>query len=324
MTMLDAIVDDWRLAWVRSDLDLSDVTVAPSGRMLAELRRRRALLRRPTTAVGEERALAAAFPVTVAETRALAWRRLEQGPGVAVLEGSAFREFDEPERRSIFRIACRALGRIRAQDAAGTAYATVMDLGARLADGGRYHQSNESGVLHTDGPQLASPPDYVGLLCVHPARTGGETRLVSVYSVHNAFLTARPDALALLYDRFAFERRGLESADTIRAPVFAYRHGRRLRFRYLGQYVRSGHEVARSPLSVEHRQALDLLDGYLGREDLTLSVALAAGDILWFDNRRVAHGRTAFHDDAGVRRRELERIWIARRRGSRRDRALPG
>lgn len=49
--------------------------------------------------------------------------------------------------------------------------------------------------FHADGA------DIVGLLCLHRARRGGESRIASAGAVHNALLDERPDLLEVLHHR---------------------------------------------------------------------------------------------------------------------------
>ena len=37
----------------------------------------------------------------------------------------------------------------------------------------RYHQTNLGGSIHSDGPQLDTPPNYVAMACLNQAEKGG-------------------------------------------------------------------------------------------------------------------------------------------------------
>ena len=94
------------------------------------------------------------------------------------------------------------------QNAKGEEFISVKDTGASMKSGGRYHQTKEGGSLHTDSPQFEEIPDYIGLLCMHGAKSGGQSRLISAYSVHNRMLTEHPTLLDTLYEEFHFDKRG--------------------------------------------------------------------------------------------------------------------
>jgi hypothetical protein len=115
--------------------------------------------------------------------------------------------------------------------------------------------------------------------------------------------------LRLLYEDFLFEKRG-SSPDVTRAPIFSVRDGR-LRFRYLGRYIRAGHEVTNTPLSVEAQRALTKVDELLEREALVHTFSLRRNEMLFFDNLRTVHGRTGFEDDPRAPR-VMERVWLRR------------
>ena len=65
----------------------------------------------------------------------------------------------------------------------------IKDLGKSMKTGGRYHHTKEGGSYHTDGSHLyKNPPDYVGLLCINPAKKGGVSKFMSAYTIHNKLL----------------------------------------------------------------------------------------------------------------------------------------
>jgi hypothetical protein len=53
--------------------------------------------------------------------------------------------------------------------------------------------------LSTDNSFDDGIADYVGLLCIQPAKSGGLSQVVSGYSVHNELLAKHRDLLEILY-----------------------------------------------------------------------------------------------------------------------------
>jgi alpha-ketoglutarate-dependent taurine dioxygenase len=312
MQGLTAIVTDRDRAWQAADLDPERLEVALSGAALEELERHRDALRKAPEDFSDTSHALDRLPVTVEEMQRLRDTHLDRGCGLVVIAGSSLARFTDRERKNIHWVLCSALGAVVGQDERGTKFAAVKDTGQRTAAGGRYHQSNEGGVLHTDGPQYESPPDYVGLLCVNPACEGGQGRAISAYTVHNALVSEHPELVPVLHRAFHFERRGATLPTTTSAPIFAYEGEDGFRFRYLGSYIRSGHALAKRTLSPEQRSALAVVEELLARPRFVVSVPLAKADIWFFDNRRLAHGRTEFHDDPHGRMppREMGRVWI--------------
>lgn len=306
-------VSEPHLAWTGDSVDPASCFAELSQKVTGELRTQRDRLQVPTSEFATDSHAATHFPLFNKELLHFRQAQLHDGFGVLVIRGTSLPGFTDLERRNIYWTACRILGVPLPQNERGEFYISVRDMKQRMTAGGRYHQSNEGGELHTDSPQYPQPPDYVGLYCVHAAYRGGESRLLSAYSVHNALLEEDPALLAALYDKFHFEQRGSNPVQTTLAPIFQVIDGR-LMFRYLGSYVRSGHDVMNAPLSYRHHAALRALDVALSRDDLILDLTLQDGDMLFFDNARVVHGRKAFEDDPTNRQppRELDRAWIRR------------
>jgi hypothetical protein len=250
------------------------------------------------------------FPTLLAAVESLRRRCLEDGFGAFVLRADAFGELTEVERANAFWLVLRGLGTPIPQNEAGERFVAVRDEGQRMSAGGRYHKSNEGGELHTDGPQFDQPPRWVGLRCVRRAAVGGASKLVSAYSIHNALLEEAPQLLPLLYEAYHFHRK--PRPETTFAPIFERgATARDLRVRYLGEYVRSGHRVAGSPLDGAHAEALAALDRALAQEErFVVELGLGDGDVLVFDNYRILHGRSAFQDQGDRPGRELSRVWV--------------
>ena len=93
-----------------------------------------------------------------------------------------------------FWIVARHLGdAVVSQNAKGHLLGHVKDLGQTLADpSSRGPYTRERIEYHSDAC------DVVGLLCLHPARSGGESTLVSAGQVYNVMLERRPDLVEAL------------------------------------------------------------------------------------------------------------------------------
>lgn len=98
------------------------------------------------------------------------------------------------------------IGTPAGQNADGDVLTHIRD--ERLAESGpevRRCRTNQRQDFHTDGA------DVFGLLCLHRARSGGESRLASSAAVYNKIPERRPDLLDVLYEPFAWDRNGEES-----------------------------------------------------------------------------------------------------------------
>jgi hypothetical protein len=101
-----------------------------------------------------------------------------------------------------------------------------------------------------------------------------------------------------------------------RFPVFA-RDGEPAGWtlRYMRYWLERGQERAGASVTPEVAHALDLLDEMLAAPPHVVRFRLEAGDMLWVNNRTVAHDREAFVDDPAAPRL-LWRMWVQRRRGA--------
>lgn len=241
---------------------------------------------------------------------------LDNGYGVVLITGLDTAVFPVLAQKSIYLMIGNLLGTLMIQNAKGEEFISVKDTGASMKSGGRYHQTKEGGSLHTDSPQFEEIPDYIGLLCMHGAKSGGQSRLISAYSVHNRMLTEHPTLLDTLYEEFHFDKRGDfeqgESPTTFQ-PIFKY-DGSELSFRYLVDYIKAGHKLADSPLTDTKVKALNAIDRLLEDESLVVELNMEAGQIQFINNHRIVHGRRPFEDyPEEHRKRNMMRMWLKRR-----------
>jgi hypothetical protein len=235
---------------------------------------------------------------------------LENGRGFAIIESPAL----APQFTScLYRIVGQGLGKPFAQNVDGVMLYDVRDAGQDLTKGARFSVTNYESSFHTDNSFGDDILDYVGLLCLNVAKSGGRSQIVSGCSVHNVMLQEYPNELATLYEPFHVDRRGgvrTGESSTVRFPVFANRQDE-LVVRYLRYWIEAGHEKANQPLTTAQRNALDVLDDVLNRPELRVEFDLKPGDMYFINNRWTLHNRTAFEDHPEPeRRRHLVRLWL--------------
>ena len=230
-----------------------------------------------------------------------------------MIDGKCFSDFSREETIGIYNKICKALGTLYVQNIKNEKFVVIKDEGKSMMSGGRYHQTKEGGSFHTDSPQWNKVPDFVGLCCVNPAKKGGESKFVSAYSIHNEILKEHKHFLKILYDQFHFDKRGEYRSDespTVFEPIFTYDNNH-LKLRYLRDYINDGHKIQNMPLSKEQNGALDCLDKIIHDENLAVSYELKQGDMVFLNNGRVLHGRTAFEDFEDInKKRQMIRTWI--------------
>lgn len=234
-------------------------------------------------------------------------RLLFDGPGFALIRGVAVAGPQADAEQALFGLG-GLIGRPLAQDGNGTRIDAVRD---ERSAGVRGAKTNRSLPYHTDMAHLV--PDVFMLLTVRPARTGGASLLASGHTAVNALARQDPARLAVLRERFDFDRAqdaapGQSPVDS--APIVAHTGGG-VRVRYNRARIHRGHRLSGRPLTDQARAALDALDETLAAQAHTLELFLEPGDVLAVNNHAILHSRTEFTDDPGGPGRLLLRHWIA-------------
>ncbi|GAA0397877.1 hypothetical protein GCM10010357_18720 [Streptomyces luteireticuli] len=241
-----------------------------------------------------------------ADPVARAARCLYDGPGLAVVRGLGLDALTDDECVTVCRRFMAPLGGLRPVDPDHPGDSLVTAEPSAPAPPARAHRPEEDLALHTDRARFPGPPRLLGMLCIRPARHGGESVLVSGHAVHNVLLRSRPAVLSDLYQDFHFGR-GPDFEHIY--PVFRRSAGR-LHVQYNRYWITRGQQEHGTPLSTAQVAALDAFDEVLADPRMALRVRLRRGDLLLMDNMAILHGRTSFVDPppshAG---RCLARVW---------------
>lgn len=240
---------------------------------------------------------------------------LEAGRGFGVITGLDVARYSDEEQQAAYWAVGHALGRPFEQNVQGTVLYSVRDTGMSVDQGARFSVTNAESSFHTDNSFGETVLDYVGLLCLRTARSGGVNQVVSGYSAVEELRAEHPDAYGVLCRPFHVDRRGgvrEGESPTVRMPVIEWRDGELL-FRYLRYWIEVGHQKAGEPLTPEQVRALDTLDAVLERPDLRAEFSLERGQMFWINNRWILHNRTAFEDHTDPElRRHYVRLWVRR------------
>ncbi|HEV3205161.1 MAG TPA: TauD/TfdA family dioxygenase [Gemmataceae bacterium] len=237
----------------------------------------------------------------------------ESGRGFAVIDQVSIDRYSVPEAKLLYWLLGQILGIPFEQNVQGTLLYDVRDTGQDVAYGARFSVTNAESTFHTDNSFGSSILDYVGLLCLATAKSGGRSQVASAYGVHNDLLAHYPEELHTLYKPFHFDRRGgvLEGqAPTVEYPVFHW-DGRDLTVRYLRYWIDTGHQKASRPLTAAQNRALDALDNVIAKPEMRVEFDLQPGQMFFINNRWILHNRTAFEDHPDLdRRRHYVRLWL--------------
>jgi len=232
------------------------------------------------------------------------------GRGFVLIRALPVKQWSKREAAIAFLGIGAQLGSLRSQNAQGHLLGHVKDLGRSGSDPDvRIYQTRERQTYHTDSC------DVVGLLCLHPARSGGLSSLVSSVTICNEMSRCRPDLLKVLFEPIETDRRGEVPEGQkpyFRIPIFNW-HAGLLSTIYQRQYIESARRFPDvPPLTPLQIEALDLFDALANDPALHLGMELQPGDIQLVHNHTVLHDRTAFEDwPEPERKRHLLRLWIA-------------
>jgi hypothetical protein len=286
---------DWIVRLGADQLAEIDAAVAPLARSGADI----------------ARMTRADFPLpTVGRFLAGILDELLRGRGFVLLRGLPVERSSRRELAIAFFGLGLHMGNPRPQNAIGHVLGHVVDLGLSSRDPNvRIYQTRERQTYHTDSS------DIVGLLCLHTAKRGGLSTLVSSTTIFNEMRRRRPDLLPLLFQPLATDRRGEVPAGMkpwFEIPVFSWHEGH-LTAIYQRQYIDSAQRFAEAPrLGRAQVEALDLFDDLANDPALHLHMEFAPGDVQLVHNHTILHDRTSFEDwEDPERRRHLLRIWLA-------------
>ena len=241
---------------------------------------------------------------------------LSSGRGFTIVERLPVEQFSVEEVLSMYWLIGQCLGTPMKQNIEGTLLYDVRDTGQNVAQGARFSVTNAESSFHNDNSFGETLPDLVGLLCLYTAKSGGQSQLISGYTLHNELLKNHLDVLQTLYQLFCFDRRGQfkdGESPTSQFPIFQWSMDE-LIVRYLHYYIQVGHERAGTRLTIDQRRALEVVEALLCRADFRVEFSLQPGQMLFTNNRWILHNRTAFEDHPHPeRRRHYVRLWLQRR-----------
>ena len=234
-------------------------------------------------------------------------RELLDGRGLAVLRGLPVADWGRRAAAVAYFGIGHHLGEPISQNAAGHILGHVKDYGKSYDDPvARGYQTSAQMGFHADHA------DYVGLLCLRTAKSGGASMLASSVTLYNRMLAARPDLAAVLTQDFYWTRHGEVPPGAppwYRQPVFAFEQGY-FSARGASSYIRKAQGLPGvPPFTAAQLEAMALFQSMV--RDCAASIDFEQGDIQFLHNHVILHTRTAFEDwPEPERRRHLLRLWL--------------
>ena len=310
--ILDDVVGG-KKAWLRADIQREDWFFELPPECLAELKRVLPDLRRQKTRIEQIDAGGYALPACRAFMRRVQ-SALDDGVRFAVVDRLPMDDLTDDEAQALYWILSCFLARPVQQKLTGTMIYKVHDTGQKAGPGTgvRPDQTNMDQYFHNDNSYNTTPPEYVALLCVRPAKSGGISHVISFYTVNNELLRVHQNVIPRLYRPFWFDRQKENlpgEPDVMSAPMFSY--DGRLRAR-LGLFqVNGGYTLQNQPLDREAAEAIDALKSVFRNESLTFDFVMERGQMQFVNNRELCHRRTQFEDfDNPEEKRLLMRLWL--------------
>jgi hypothetical protein len=246
---------------------------------------------------------------TLGPALAAVCREILDGRGFVQIRGFPVDRFDPVQCAIAFWGLSMYLGEaVASQNAKGHVLGHICDIGQTVAN------PNQRGPYsHDTIPFHVDCCDIVGLMCLHPSKSGGESSLSSSASVYNAVVERRPDLLDALLEPYYRDRRGEIPAGMppwYKIPVFNFNQGylsTTIEPTYMGSADR--HEGV-PPMTPKQREALTFVQDIAA--ELRLDIAFERGDMQFLNNHVIMHSRRAFEDHPEqARRRHLLRIWLS-------------
>ena len=249
------------------------------------------------------------FPLDAMASDIEKWRReLTAGRGMVMLRGFPIADYDVKDLGRMFMGLGTHFGLPVSQNNLGEKLGHVFNVGDKDRRERAYR--NRRGLnLHTDRC------DYIGMLCLQKARTGGVSGYASAVTIHNEILATRPELLEPLYLGYHLHRFGEQPQDEppitrFPIPVFSSAEGF-FNVVYIRGYVDLAVEEGLCTLDDRALEALDYFDEVANRPDVRLDVLLEPGDVTITNNCLLLHRRTEFEDHVDdAQKRHLLRLWL--------------
>lgn len=242
---------------------------------------------------------------------------IDHGVGFAVIDRLPVDDYPTNVIAEVFWLLGQLIGQPVAQKNNGQMIYDVRDTGQPFGYGVRGSTTSVELNFHTDNAFGKALPEYVGLFCRHPAKTGGISRFCSLYALHDRIEQVQPDALKRLYQPMLYDRQNEHDAGAppvTLAPYFSWSTDSagksRLRTRANTSLVRKGYEVADVTMDKELQDALEVVDQISKEPQFWYEAALEKGQVQYLNNRETGHYRSEFidHEDA-TKKRHLFRLW---------------
>jgi len=234
-------------------------------------------------------------------------RELMDGRGIVMMQNFPLDRLDR-EGTAIAYIGLGSwLGQTMSQNKLGHILGHVKDLGGDYNDPHtRGYMTRAEMRFHTDAC------DYVGLLCLNPSKSGGESRIASSVTVYNRMLERRPDLVKVLTEDFYRSRSGEVSPGELpyfKQPIFSFTEGY-FSATGVGAVIDKAQQLPGVPkFTPAQKEAVAVYRQTV--EECALDIDFRRGDIQFLNNFVMLHTRREYEDwPEQHRKRHLLRLWL--------------
>jgi Taurine catabolism dioxygenase TauD, TfdA family len=257
----------------------------------------------PIESVARENFVLSNFAQTLAEVR----RDLTDGRGIVMLKGFPLERFDREDTIVAYLGLGAYLGSTMVQNKFGHILGHVKDLGGDYADPlTRGYMTSAEMLFHADAC------DYVGLLCLKTAMSGGASRVASSVAVYNRILAERPDLAEVLTQDFYRSLSGENNPGDkpwFTQPIFSFTDGF-----FSATGAGAAIDKAQALPGVPSMTAIQKEAVAFYRKtvhECAVDISFEPGDIQFLNNFVTLHTRRAYQDwPEFERRRHLLRLWL--------------
>jgi alpha-ketoglutarate-dependent taurine dioxygenase len=235
-------------------------------------------------------------------------RELIDGRGLVMLRNFPLQRLDREQQAIAYLGLGAHLGKAMSQNAQGHILGHVKDLGGNYADADtRGYMTRAEMRFHSDAC------DYVGLLCLQTAKSGGASRVASSVTVYNRMLAQRPDLAAALCADLYRSRSGETNPGEqpwIKHPIFCFAEGY-FSATGLGAAIDKAQKLPGvPPFTPAQKEAIALYRATV--ETCAVDMDFQPGDIQLLNNFVTLHTRREFEDwPEPQRKRHLLRLWLS-------------
>jgi len=222
--------------------------------------------------------------------------------------------YSDNELRQLYAMTSRALGWINNRY---TYFFDVMDRGLDYTkEAIPVSKTKAETGYHTDSTAKHYFPDIIGLLCLQPAKSGGESLITNAANLLHYITKEHPELKDLLHQswcRDVITPGTVNNTEAILAndiPIYQYDADGGVIFRYMRYWIESALVKLGREIPSELTRSLDIIDNYFAAPEHAMCFRLERGDMLFVNNRFLCHNRTAFED--GEKPRVYVRAWINR------------